>query len=131
MIHVKSHSIVLYHQLQPVPHPHQFNPHGFCSGMACDVCQPFLCHTVQARDHVLRQLLRDIFADEPGIETGTSLKVINQPSEGNGQAQIIQNRGMKLMGEAANRRITTVSALVVTALVCALNATVLASLVGY
>lgn len=70
--------------------------------MACDVCQPFLCHTVQARDHVLRQLLRDIFADEPGIETGTSLKVINQPSEGNGQAQIIQNRGMKLMGEAAN-----------------------------
>ncbi len=36
-----------------------------------------------------------------------------------------------LMGEAANRRITTVSALVVTALVCALNATVLASLVGY
>ena len=83
-IHVKSYSIIADHELEPVLQSLELDTNVLGLGMPRNVRQAFLCDAVQAGDNVLRQAFGYFFAYEPGIDTGTGLKVIDEASERNG-----------------------------------------------
>jgi hypothetical protein len=70
--------------------------------MASHVAEAFLGYTVETACNLLRNDWGDILMSEAAPDTASSCEVVHQPLQGDGKAQVVENGGMKLIGQVTH-----------------------------